>query len=292
MCLPCLLAPCSFLLGGGQLGRMLAASASLLNIKVVILDEGHYGPAKQVVSPSESRLDHVDGSFNDPAKIRELASKVDVLTVEIEHVDVSCLEDLEANSHVAIHPSPSTIRIIQDKFIQKEHLLDHGAPISEFMEIDSTVESVRMAAERLGVPLMLKSRTFAYDGRGNFPLHDPARAEEALVALAGRPLYAEKWVSFVKEVAVIVVRTSAGDVLSYPAVETVHKENICHLVFAPLRDRNLSGRAQAVAESAVKHFKGAGVFGVHLPPVPHGADHRPLLHGARPHHRSRDRADI
>lgn len=248
---------------------MLAASASLLDVKVVILDVGETGPAKQVVSPSAPHLSHVDGSFTDPQKIRELADKVDVLTVEIEHVDVTTLQQVQESSRgsaLAIHPSPFTVYTIQDKFRQKEHLSSHGSPISEYTAVESTEDSVRGATEKLGLPLMLKSRTLAYDGRGNFVIRNLFDINEAISALGNRPLYAEKWVPFTKEIAVMVVRTTDGDVASYPVVETIHKNNICHLVFAPLRSRDatLSHRARSVAEAAVKTFTGAGVFGVEM----------------------------
>jgi phosphoribosylaminoimidazole carboxylase len=241
---------------------MLAASASLLNVGVVILDIGDNGPAKQVVSAPGPHLLHVDGSFSDPEKIRELASKVDVLTVEIEHVDATVLESVR----VPVHPSPSTIKIIQDKFQQKQHLLAHDSPVSDFVQVDSTVQSLHDAASELGLPLMVKSRTLAYDGRGNFVLRELVQAEDAIVALGNRPLYAEKWVPFAKEIAVMVVRTISGDVQSYPVVETIHRDNICHLVFAPLRSRDptVASRAQSVAETAVKGLQGAGVFGVEM----------------------------
>lgn len=248
--------------GGGQLGRMLAAAAALLNVNVVVLDVGHHGPAKQIISPPKPELSHVDGAFTDPEKIRELASKVDVLTVEIEHVDAAVLESV----HIPVHPSPSTIKIIQDKFVQKQHLLSHRSPVSTFLQVDSTVESIHEAGSKLGLPLMLKSRTLAYDGRGNFVLRDLSQANDAIAALGGRPLYAEKWVPFSKEIAVMVVRTISGEVKSYPVVETVQKDNICHLVFAPLRSRDstLASRAKDVAETAVKSLQGAGVFGVEM----------------------------
>jgi phosphoribosylaminoimidazole carboxylase len=248
---------------------MLAASASLLNQKVIILDTGEHGPAKQVVAPTEPHLVHLDGSFADPTKIRELAKKVDVLTVEIEHVDAAALEEIRLSAegkNLDIHPSPSTIQIIQDKFRQKQHLSSHNLPVSEFVEVESTVDSISHAAQKLGLPLMLKSRTLAYDGRGNFVVRELRQAEEAIAALGDRPLYAEKWVPFLKEIAVMVVRTVDGEVQSYPVVETVHKDNVCHLVFAPLRSRDpsLSPRARSVAENAVKSFTGAGIFGVEL----------------------------
>ncbi|KAF7333045.1 phosphoribosylaminoimidazole carboxylase [Mycena venus] len=250
------------ILGGGQLGRMLAAAASLLNIKIVILDVGEHSPAKQVLAPISTQYSHIDGGFTDPARIRELAAKVDVLTVEIEHVDADALSQADCE----IHPSPGTIKLIQDKLAQKQHLQSRGCPVSDFITVDSTVESIHAAAKNLGLPLMLKSRTLAYDGRGNFVLRELSQAQDALATLGNRPLYAEKWVPFTHEIAVMVVRSTSGEVRAYPVVETVHKENICHLVFAPLRTRDatLSRRAQVVAEDAVKTFEGAGVFGVEM----------------------------
>ncbi|TFY73594.1 hypothetical protein EWM64_g10417, partial [Hericium alpestre] len=253
------------ILGGGQLGRMLAASASLLNINIVILDVGH-SPAKQIVAPATPALAHVDGSFSDPAKIRELASKVDVLTVEIEHVNVDVLEEVQNSGNVQVHPSPSTIRVIQDKFLQKRHFLSHDIPVADSVPITSSIDGINVAVGKFGLPLMLKSRTLAYDGRGNFVIRTESDAEEAIAYLGDRPLYAERWVPFAKEIAVMVVRTTSGEVQSYPVVETVQKHNVCHIVFAPLRsqDATLSTRARAVAEKAVKSLDGAGVFGVEM----------------------------
>jgi phosphoribosylaminoimidazole carboxylase len=250
------------LAGGGQLGRMLAAEAALLNVPVVILDIGVDGPAKQIVASAE----HLDGAFTDPEMIRALAAKVDVLTVEIEHVDADVLQEIADAGRVEVHPAPRTIRIIQDKLVQKEHLRAAGVPVGPFAPVESSVEAIRSAAEALGLPLMLKSRTLAYDGRGNFVLRSLDDAPAALEALRGRPLYAEKWVPFTREVAVMAVRTTSGEVRAYPAVETVHKDNVCLLVHVPLRsnDPGLAARAGALAEQTVKTFQGAGVFGVEM----------------------------
>lgn len=240
---------------------MLAASASLLNIELVILDQGEHTPAKQVYS---GRTAHIDGSFSDHEKIIELASKVDVLTVEIEHVNVDALDSV--SSTVKVHPAPATLRMIQDKFLQKEHLQRHGIPVAPYEAVASTSFAISEAATRLQYPLMLKSRTLAYDGRGNAVVKSGQGIENAIALLGDRPLYAEGWAPFVKEVAVMVVRSISGEVRSYPAVETVHKDSICHLVFAPLRDPDptVPKRAQEVAEKAIQAFNGAGVFGVEL----------------------------
>jgi phosphoribosylaminoimidazole carboxylase len=245
---------------------MLAASASLLNIPVVILDVGEQAPAKQILAPTTPRLTHVDGSFSDPEQIRELAAKVNVLTVEIEHVNVDVLEEVKQTYPVEVHPDPSTIRIIQDKFRQKEHLLSHTIPVASFLPVEPTVQGITDAAASLGLPLMLKSKTLAYDGRGNFVFRDVSHVQDALDFLSKRPLYAEKWVPFIKEIAVMVVRTTSGHVYSYPVVETVHKDNICHLVSVPLRSRvaDLPLRAREIAERAVQSLSGAGVFGVEM----------------------------
>lgn len=245
---------------------MLAVPAALMNTDIVFLDVGEYSPAKQVVLPKSPSKAHVNGAFTDPAKIRELAEKVDVLTVEIEHVNADVLEKIQPSLVLGVHPAPSTIRIIQDKFNQKHHFQSRGLPVAPFLQIESTIDSINHATQRLGLPLMIKSRTLAYDGRGNYVVRSLAQASEALVALKNRPLYCEKWVPFVKEIAVMVVRSTNGEVRSYPAVETVHKENICHLVFAPLRsnDPAVAERARRVAEAAVQTFEGAGIFGVEL----------------------------
>lgn len=242
---------------------MLASSASQQNIQISFLDTDDLSPAKQIIASSS----HISGSFTDPAKILQLAESVDVLTVEIEHVDVDALDKaLIHKPSLQIHPRPSTIRIIQDKFVQKEFLRAHTLPLSDFVSVQSTESSIKEAAERLGLPLMLKSRTMAYDGRGNFALHSLADISTAIAFLGpDRPLYAEKWVPFVKEVAVMVVRTVDGTVKSYPAVETVHKDNICHIVFAPLRaGPGVSEKVRGVAEGAVKVLEGAGIFGVEM----------------------------
>jgi phosphoribosylaminoimidazole carboxylase len=245
----------------------MAAAASLLNLDVTILDVGEYGPAKQIISRSPPR-GHIDGSFADAEKIYSLAKQVDVLTVEIEHVDAAVLERIEkdASLNVAVHPSSETISIIQNKYRQKEHLRSRGIPVVDYEVVASDTQSVARAVQRLGLPLMLKSQTLAYDGRGNYVLRDLNDAENAITSLGDRPLYAEKWAPFTKEVAVMVVRSASRVIFSYPAVETVHKDNICHLVFAPLRHPipSIETEARRIAEEAVATFSGAGVFGVEL----------------------------
>ncbi|KAH3669381.1 hypothetical protein OGAPHI_001502 [Ogataea philodendri] len=249
------------ILGGGQLGRMIVEAASRLNIRTVILEKGTDSPAKQI----NSSRDHIDGSFNDKDAILQLARKCDILTVEIEHVDVEALKFAQKETGVAVYPSPETIAIIKDKYLQKLHLLSNNISVAESIDVESTQEALQSVGALYGYPYMLKSRTMAYDGRGNYVVKDASHIPEALTVLNDRPLYAEKWAPFTKELAVMVLRSVDGRVYSYPTVETVHRNNICHTVYAPARvNDTVQQHAQFLAENAVASFPGAGIFGVEM----------------------------
>lgn len=148
------------ILGGGQLGRMLVESANRLNIQANVLDAEN-APAKQI----SAHNGHVTGSFKEPGAVHELAKGCDVVTAEIEHVDTYALE--QSASEVRIEPSWQAIRTIQNKFNQKEHLAKYGIPMADHRElVKGTPEELAAIGEELGFPLMLKSKTMAYDGRG------------------------------------------------------------------------------------------------------------------------------
>ena len=140
-------------------------SANRLNIQMNILDAAN-SPAKQI----SAHENHVVGSFNEPEAVLKLAETCDVLTAEIEHVDTYALEKVA--SKVQIEPSWRAIRIIQDKFEQKTHLLKYNIPMADFRELPTNSrEELEQIGDILGFPFMLKSRTLAYDGRGenSFP---------------------------------------------------------------------------------------------------------------------------
>jgi phosphoribosylaminoimidazole carboxylase len=161
------------LLGGGQLGRMLCDAANDLGVKITILDTEN-SPAKQVNAGA-----HINGSFTDPEKIRKLARQVDILTVEIEHVDTNVLEEVaekgvevvdengkKSFKKVEVQPSWKTIRVIQDKYLQKDHLTEAGIKTATSRAVGSNTEDLESCGKELGFPFMLKARKDAYDGRG------------------------------------------------------------------------------------------------------------------------------
>ena len=188
-------------------------------------------------------------------------------------MDVDALESASKKYNIPVHPSPETIRIIQDKFKQKEFLSTYGIPVAPYLDVDKSnpVESISESIKTFGLPLMLKSKTLAYDGRGNKVIYSIEDVQDAVDSLGGGPgkngppLYVEKWMSFKKELAVMVAKDIHGNITSYPCVETIQKNNICHQVIAPAQiDGILASKARRIAEESIKHFTGAGIFGVEM----------------------------
>jgi Phosphoribosylaminoimidazole carboxylase (NCAIR synthetase) len=162
--------------GGGQLGRMLAEAAAPLGVEVIVLDPTPECPASAVAR------DQIVAAFDDPDGIRALAARADALTFEIELADPDVLAAASADHGVPVHPDPDTLETIQDKLVQTEALADAGIPVPEFAAV-ATVEGVQRLVEEFG-GVMLKAREGGYDGRGNVPVHDPSAAADALAASA------------------------------------------------------------------------------------------------------------
>jgi phosphoribosylaminoimidazole carboxylase len=258
-------------IGGGQLGRMMAMEAPRLNISMSFLDAGGLAcPAADTV-PSD-RI--IQGSLKDGAKIKALAAGSDVVTVEIEHVNVEALAALE-ESGVNVQPGSRVLGIIRDKLLQKQHFSTHGVPLGAY-RVAPSVDAIQKAAMDLGLPLMLKSRTGAYDGRGNAVLEssETAEIEAALKKLgledtAGElDIYVEGWIDFDCEVGVMVVRSSNGQTESYPAVSAIQQDSICRVVLAPARNVSEALRIECerLAIKAIDSLgQGAsGMFGVEM----------------------------
>ena len=253
------------ILGGGQLGRMMIEAAHRLGLTARALDPGGAAsPAGQVGHGAGAT-----GSFRDAAAVEGVASGARVVTVEIEHVDTSSLMALEAKGCV-VQPKPATIALIQDKFAQKQALAAvPGVRCGPFMDVPTEAAAAE-AGEVYGYPFMLKARRMAYDGKGNAVVHSPAGICAAFVALGSAAqhggVYAEKWVPFTKELAVMVARSASGDdVRAYPVVETIQSDNICHVVLAPAQiSDEVCERAQALARATVGALEGAGIFGVEM----------------------------
>ncbi len=245
------------IVGGGQLGRMLGFAAKRLGFTVTVIDPTPGSPAGQVV-------DHqIIADYKDETAIRKLASQSDFLTFEIESANSAILDELTKKG-VAVNPSAKTLSIIKDKLLQKQFLAKATLPIADFISVDS-VEDIKRAAKKFGYPILLKARFDAYDGRGNALLASETDIVKGMEKLKGRELYVEKFVPFVKELAVMVARNIKGEIKVYPVVETIHKNNICHTVLAPAPiSKKERSKAELLAKKVMQKLGGAGVFGIEM----------------------------
>lgn len=245
------------IVGGGQLGRMLAIPAKKLGYHVNIIDPTPESPAGQIA-------DHqITADFTDEEAIRELAAISDFLTFEIELANADILNALSEKGLV-IQPSANTLSVIKDKLKQKEFLRSSEIPVADFVEITDR-NDVLKTAEKFGYPMLLKARFDAYDGRGNALIENESGIDAGLKKLEGRRLYAEKFVPFVKELAIMVARNTDGEIVTYPVVQTLHKNNILHLLLSPAPiEKEISEKVKNLGVKVMEHLKGAGVFGIEM----------------------------
>ena len=245
------------IIGGGQLGMMITEAAKNLSeyiSEITVLDPTENCPAAQAGAKQ------IVGDFKDEIAILKLAEQSDIITYEIESGNTDVLSKLKAK----IEPSPSTLGIIQDKLSQKIFLSENGLPISQFYEITS-LDDLREKIKDLGLPVLLKSRRDAYDGRGNFKITSSNEVEKAYQHFDGKSLMVEKFVNFKMEVSVIAARNTKGDITTYPLAENIHQNNILKMTIAPARvSDDVINNAGEIAKKTMEVLKGAGVFGIEM----------------------------
>ena len=245
------------IIGGGQLGMMITEAAQNLNdeiSEITVLDPTENCPA------SQAGAKQIIGDFKDEFAILKLAEQSDIITYEIESGNTDVLSKLKAE----IEPSPSTLSIIQDKLSQKKFLSENGLPVSQFYEITS-LDDLREKIKELGLPVLLKLRRDAYDGRGNFKISSSDEIEKAYQHFDGKSLMVEKFVDFKMEVSVIAARNTRGEIATYPLVENIHEDNILKITIAPARvSDNVIRNAGEIAKKTMQVLNGAGVFGIEM----------------------------
>ena len=245
------------IIGGGQLGMMITEAAKNLSehiSEIIVLDPTDTCPAAQ------SGAKQIVGDFKDELAILKLAEQSDIITYEIESGNTDVLSKLKAK----IEPSPSTLSIIQDKLSQKTFLLENGLPVSQFYEITS-LDDLREKIKDLGLPVLLKSRRDAYDGKGNFKITSSDDVEKAYQHFDGKSLMVEKFVNFKMEVSVIAARNTKCNIAIYPLVENIHENNILKVTIAPARvSDDVISNAGEIAKKTMEVLKGAGVFGIEM----------------------------
>ena len=246
------------IIGGGQLGMMLTEAAQNLEdiSKIIVLDPTENCPAVKVGAQQ------IIADFKDEDAIKKLSELSDIITYEIESGNSDVLKKLEENTE--INPSPDTLRIIQDKLLQKQFLQKNGIAVAEFEKIENK-EELNQMIDKMGLPLLLKTRRDAYDGRGNYKINSKSEIDDALDLFSGKTLMVEKFVKFEKEVSVIAARNTKGEISTYPVVENIHENNILRTTIAPGRvSETVRKEAEKIAEKTMEVLHGAGVFGIEM----------------------------
>jgi len=266
------------ILGGGQLGRMFIQEALNYDVRIHVLDPSADAPCATIAHT------FVQGDFTDFGTVVDFGKKVDLLTIEIEHVNIDALEFLR-NEGVVIAPDPSILRVIIDKGLQKQFYALHGIPTAPFELIDSNVEIQQHLAN---FPLVQKLRTGGYDGKGVHILRTTSDVSTAFEA----PSVLEQLVSFEKELAVIVARSNRGEVSLFPMVEMVFnpEANLVEMLASPAHlDDRIILQANEIARTIAEKLNLVGVLAIEffllkdgsllvneMAPRPHNSGHQTI----------------
>ena len=244
-------------LGGGQLGRMLLAETQKFDIYTSILDSSKEAPCAQICNK------FVVGDLMSYNDVYNFGKQVDVLTIEIEHVNVDALEALEKEG-VVVYPTSKSLRIIQNKGIQKQFFVNHEIPTASFSHFNSIADlNIEINSKKLTFPFVWKSTQFGYDGMGVKMI----KSGDDLKLLPNVECIAEELIPFKNELAVIVVRNKNGEVKTYPVVEMeFHPEaNQVEYVICPARiPDDIAKKAKKTALKVVKSFEFIGILAVEM----------------------------
>lgn len=252
------LAPSSVIgiLGGGQLGRMLALAGYPLGHRFRFYDSSPDAPASHLAETTSGRYDDLD-------KLASFASGLDVATYEFENVPVGSAESV--SRWTSVYPTISALSVSQDRLLEKAYLYRLGIPTPLFAAIDSD-ESVAGGVATIGTPLVLKTRRMGYDGKGQRVLGSQKDVLAALQELRDVPLILEQYVVFDYEVSLIAVRGTAGDVVFYPLVRNIHRAGILResipLIQTVVHEKaiELQGQAQEYANRILNDLNYVGVL--------------------------------
>lgn len=244
------------ILGGGQLGRMLALAAAELGYKVHIFAPEADSPAADVAA------EFTCAPYEDIAALDRFAAAVDVATYEFENIPTATVRHLAAS--IPVFPDSDALEITQDRLREKEFVSTAGAKTTAYAAVDSVADAVA-AAEKLGLPLVLKTRRFGYDGKGQRIVRDKSEIAPAVTALGGVNLIAEAFVAFEREVSVIIARGQDGAMAAYPVAENRHEHHILAETIAPAdASPQLAASADQVARAVAGKLRYVGVLAVEM----------------------------
>ncbi len=240
------------ILGGGQLGRMLAMAAARLGLRCYVYSDDPKAPALDVAAAK------ILAQFNDRAALSEFARAVDVATVEFENVPASALAAVAAE--VPVHPTPDTLAISQDRLAEKQFMDNHTIPVAPYRPVE-TLEDLREAIAEIGYPALLKTRRLGYDGKGQFRIDRKRDLDTAGRQLENAPGLVEALINFNRELSVVLVRDRSGAMRSYDASENTHETQILTRAVVPARTAKATlESARNIAEEIARQFNLVGVL--------------------------------
>ena len=250
------------ILGGGQLGRMLSVAASRLGFRTHVYDPTPNPPAGDVAHLVTT------APYEDSDALFAFASTVDVITYEFENIPTRSLDALE--DHAPIRPGREALRVSQDRLVEKDYLTALGLRTAPYADVPDT-GALALALTEIGVPAILKTRRFGYDGKGQVRITSPEEAGAALKAMNDAPAILEGFVEFSHEVSVIAARGLDGAVACFDPGENVHRDGILHSTTVPAR-LSASQRTDAIlmAANILNALDYVGVLGVELFVTPQG----------------------
>ncbi len=240
------------ILGGGQLGRMIALAGYPLGVSSTVLEPSSGSSAAQVCG-------HIAGEFDDYQALYELAKASDAVTFEFENVPVESARWLA--ERVPVFPPPRALEVSQERLAEKRFFASLGIPTPPFAAVESEAD-FRAAVAEIGLPAVLKTRRFGYDGKGQAVLRTPAEADAAWERLGGRPLILEGFVPFDRELSLIAARGRDGRIVTYPLIENTHIDGILHRSVAPAPElgEELTERATEFASRVLTELDYVGVL--------------------------------
>jgi 5-(carboxyamino)imidazole ribonucleotide synthase len=251
------------ILGGGQLGRMLAQAAGRLGFDVVILDPEPDAPAGRVAAHT------IVAAYDDPQALAALAAAADIVTYEFENVPAGAVARL-AEMGCEVAPGPLALSVAQDRLAEKTFLNAHGAHTVAFAAADSGQAAVA-AAEQLGAPCLMKTRREGYDGKGQRWVEHAPDAAKAFAELGGAPVIVEAAADFVRELSIIAARGRDGATAIYPLAENHHENGVLRRSIAPARvTPEIADQAERIAARVLAGLDYVGVIGIELFEMPDG----------------------
>jgi 5-(carboxyamino)imidazole ribonucleotide synthase len=243
-------------LGAGQLGRMLALAGYPLGLRFRFLDPAPGAPASHLA-------EQIVADYDDQQALASFARDLDVVTYEFENVPVTTARTLART--VPVFPPPQALEVAQDRVAEKSFFQSLDIPTPAFAPVE-TRDSLASVVAELGLPAVLKTRRFGYDGKGQFVLREPGDVEESWQALGGVPLILERFVPFVRELSILAVRSREGETAFYPLVENRHRNGILHISRAPAPGRaaELQDQAEAYATRVLRSLDYVGILAIEL----------------------------